>query len=102
MLSVRSTPVDAPLRARRRRAARTPRRPACLGTYLHTRDTLRDRSAEVHALAARKHQLETRLAQIEEGSSLVRGARRLGLVKPGEHLFIVQGISELRRAHSRK
>ncbi len=71
-------------------------------TYLHTRDTLRDRSAEVHALAARKHQLETRLAQIEEGSSLVRGARRLGLVKPGEHLFIVQGISEWRRAHSHK
>ena len=71
-------------------------------TYLHTRDTLRDRSAEVHALAARKHQLETRLAQIEQGSSLVRGARRLGLVKPGEHLFIVQGISEWRRAHSRK
>jgi hypothetical protein len=31
-----------------------------------------------------------------------RGARRLGLVKPGEHLFIVQGISEWRRAHARK
>ena len=45
---------------------------------------------------------ETRLAQIEQGSSLVRGARRLGLVKPGEHLFIVQGISEWRRAHARK
>ena len=54
------------------------------------------------ARRSRKHQLETRLAEIEQGSSLVRGARRLGLVKPGEHLFIVQGISEWRRAHARK
>ena len=36
------------------------------------------------------------------GATLVRGARRLGLVKPGEHLFIVQGIPEWRRAHARK
>lgn len=71
-------------------------------TYLNTRDTLRARTAEVNALAARKHQLETRLTEIEQGASLVRGARRLGLVKPGEHLFIVQGISEWRRAHVRK
>jgi cell division protein FtsB len=71
-------------------------------TYLHTRHTLRDRTAEVRALGARKHQLEKRLSEIEQGSSLVRGARRLGLVKPGEHLFIVQGISEWRRKHARK
>jgi cell division protein FtsB len=71
-------------------------------TYLNTRHTLRARAAEVQALTARKHRLETRLAEIEQGSSLVRGARRLGLVKPGEHLFIVQGIPEWRRAHARK
>ena len=41
-------------------------------------------------------------ASIERGATLVRGARRLGLVKPGEHLFIVQGIQEWRRAHARK
>jgi cell division protein FtsB len=71
-------------------------------TYLNTRHTLRARAAEVASLAERKHQLETRLAQVEQGSSLVRGARRLGLVKPGEHLFIVQGISAWRRAHARR
>jgi cell division protein FtsB len=71
-------------------------------TYLKTRHTLDARSAQVDALSARKRQLEVRLAEIERGSSLVRGARRLGLVKPGEHLFIVQGIPEWRRAHARK
>jgi cell division protein FtsB len=70
-------------------------------TYVNTRHTLQQRTAEVHALAARKHQLEKRLTEIEQGSSLVRGARRLGLVKPGEHLFIVQGIQQWRRAHAK-
>jgi len=70
-------------------------------TYVATRHTLEQRTAEVHALAARKQQLEQRLSEIEQGSSLVRGARRLGLVKPGEHLFIVQGIQQWRRAHAK-
>jgi cell division protein FtsB len=68
-------------------------------TYVNTRHTLERRTVEVSALAARKHRLEQRLAEIEQGSSLVRGARRLGLVKPGEHLFIVQGIQQWRRAY---
>jgi cell division protein FtsB len=68
-------------------------------TYVNTHHTLERRTVEVSTLAARKHRLEQRLAEIEQGSSLVRGARRLGLVKPGEHLFIVQGIQQWRRAH---
>jgi cell division protein FtsB len=71
-------------------------------TYVQTRHTLEARTQQVAALSARKHLLEERLVEIEKGSSLVRGARRLGLVKPGEHLFIVQGIPEWRRAHARK
>jgi len=70
-------------------------------TYVNTRHTLEERTADVHALAARKHLLEQRLAKVEQGASLVRGARRLGLVKPGEHLFIVQGIQHWRRAHAK-
>ena len=54
------------------------------------------------SLTARKSQLEERLSEIQRGATLVRGARRLGLVKPGEHLFIVQGIAEWRRAHSHR
>ena len=60
------------------------------------------RAAEVQALSERKRQLQTRLSVIEQGTSLVRAARRLGLVKPGEHLFIVQGIQAWRRANQRR
>ena len=70
--------------------------------YVDTKRTLQARTAEVHALAERKRELEERLAQIRSGSTLVRGARRLGLVKPGERLFIVRGIPQWRRAHARR
>jgi cell division protein FtsB len=66
--------------------------------YLKTRDTLAQRATEVHGLAAEKHALEQRLALTESESILVRRARRLGLVKPGERLFIVKGIAAWRRA----
>jgi cell division protein FtsB len=70
--------------------------------YIHTKDTVNARNAEVRALASRKRQLEERLAEIRSGATLARGARRLGLVKPGERLFIVRGIPAWRRAHSRR
>ena len=70
--------------------------------YVDTRKTLDLRTAEVRALNARKLQLEERLAEIRSGATLVRGGRRLGLVKPGEHLFIVRGIPQWRRAHARR
>jgi cell division protein FtsB len=70
--------------------------------YLSTHRTLEARTAEVRVLTARKAQLEERLAEIRSGATLVRGARRLGLVKPGEHLFIVRGIPAWRRAHAHR
>jgi cell division protein FtsB len=73
-----------------------------VSTYFHTNNTLESRTAEVQALSERKRQLETRLSEVEQGTSLVRAARRLGLVKPGEHLFIVQGIQAWRRANARR
>jgi cell division protein FtsB len=102
-------------RARRRRSGRRLTRWIALGVvvllallyyrpvraYIDTRHTLHARSLEVESLKTRKHQLEERLDEIRSGATLVRGARRLGLVKPGEHLFIVHGIPEWRRAHSR-
>jgi cell division protein FtsB len=69
--------------------------------YLHTKDAVDARAAEVQALATQKRQLEERLAEIRSGATLVRGARRLGLVKHGERLFIVRGIPAWRRAHAR-
>jgi cell division protein FtsB len=68
--------------------------------YVETKRALEARAAEVEALSARKRQLQGRLAEIRSGATLVRGARRLGLVKPGEQLFIVRGIPEWRRAQA--
>ncbi len=70
--------------------------------YVETKRTLQARTAEVATLTARKRALEERLSEIRSGATLVRGARRLGLVKPGERLFIVRGIPAWRRAHARR
>jgi cell division protein FtsB len=102
-------------RTRRRRSRRSLLRWVALGVvvllallyyrpvraYLRTKDTVDARAAEVQALTVRKRQLEERLAEIRSGATLARGARRLGLVKPGERLFIVRGIPAWRRAHAR-
>jgi cell division protein FtsB len=69
------------------------------GTYLHTKQQLDVRQADVRALRADKAQLERRIAQAGTTDQLVREARRLGLVKPGERLFIVKGIPTWRKRH---
>ena len=70
-----------------------------LQTYEHTRSVLQRRQAEVNSLETQKRQLDTRIATVGSGDALVREARRLGLVKPGEQLFIVRGIAAWRRTH---
>jgi cell division protein FtsB len=67
-------------------------------TYLHTKQQLQTRNAEVQTLRLQKAHLEKRIAQAATGGQLVREARRLGLVKPNERLFIVKGIPAWRRA----
>jgi cell division protein FtsB len=68
-------------------------------TYLHTKSQLQARKAEVRQLRDEKARLEARIAEAGTGGQLVREARRLGLVKPGERLFIVRGISSWRKHH---
>jgi cell division protein FtsB len=68
-------------------------------TYLRTNRELQTRTAEVRALREEKARLKRRIAQVGTGGELVREARRLGLVKPGEQLFIVRGISAWRKHH---
>jgi cell division protein FtsB len=67
--------------------------------YLRTKHTLEARQADVRALRAEKTRLEKRLAQAGTRQQLIREARRLGLVKPGERLFIVRGIPAWRKHH---
>lgn len=70
-----------------------------LTSYFERRDALRQRSKEVAALRTRKRALERRFQASTSPEALAREARRLGLVKEGEHLFIVKGIPAWKRAH---
>ena len=65
-------------------------------SYEHTSAVLSRRQAQVAQLEAKQRQLKERIATVGTGPGLVREARRLGFVKPGEQLFIVRGISAWR------
>jgi cell division protein FtsB len=70
-----------------------------LHAYLRTKHELKDRTAEVRSLQREQSQLQKRIAAVGSSAQLVREARRLGLVKPGEQLFIVKGIPAWRHKH---
>jgi hypothetical protein len=61
-------------------------------SYEHTKAVLDRRESEVA-------RLQLRIATVGTGPELLREARRLGFVKPGEQLFIVRGISSWRASH---
>jgi cell division protein FtsB len=65
-------------------------------SYLRTKHELQTRRSQVQALQVEKTKLEKRIALAGTGPELVRQARLLGLVKPGEQLFIVRGIAAWR------
>ena len=64
-----------------------------LQNYLGVRHELARRAAEVSALKQQRRGLQHRLARSTTPEALAREARRLGLVRPGERLFIVKGVS---------
>jgi cell division protein FtsB len=66
-------------------------------SYLETRASLQQRQAEVQELRAKRDDLARRLEDADTPEALARRARKLGLVKPGEQLFIVKGIEEWKR-----
>ena len=70
-----------------------------LNSYLSTRSALEQRSAEVSHLRAERDALARRLTRSTSTEALVRAARHLGLVRPGERLYIVKGINAWLRAH---
>ncbi len=67
--------------------------------YLSVRRVLAARTAEVKALAREKAVLEGHLAVSASGETLLEEARRLGYVRPGEHLFIVRGVEQWLKTH---
>lgn len=64
-----------------------------LRSWIETRDELSSRRTEVGQLAVERRALQERLQTSTSLDSLGREARRLGYVRPGEHLFIVKGIA---------
>jgi cell division protein FtsB len=68
--------------------------------YLRAQDTLEQRAHEVQELAREKARLSRSLRLDESGATLVRDARRLGLVRADERLFIVKGIDAWRKARA--
>jgi cell division protein FtsB len=70
-----------------------------LHAYVHTKHELQTRQAEVHTLRVEQARLQKRIDAVGSRAQLTREARRLGLVKPGEQLFIVKGIPAWRRKH---
>ena len=71
-----------------------------LRTYLTTKDRLGSLRAQVAQLSAQHRQLRDQLTAASSTDSLARQARELGYVRPGEELFIVQGIDAWLRAHN--
>ena len=69
-----------------------------LASYVETRSALNERHAEVRELRAERARLQVRLERSATLTALTREARRNGLVRPGEQLFVVRGIAEWRRA----
>ena len=70
-------------------------------TYLETRSELQARAAEVRELTRERDRLEQRLASSADAETLLRDARKLGWVKPGERLVIVKNVSAWRRAQAK-
>lgn len=67
--------------------------------YLDARADVTDAGAEQAALLERRATLERRVAHATTDAFVEREARRIGLVRPGETLYIVKGIERWKRAH---
>lgn len=71
-----------------------------LASWVHTKNALAHREAQVATLRRQKAELEKAVTRATSIPALTRRARRIGLVQPGEQLFIVKGIPAWKRAHA--
>jgi cell division protein FtsB len=68
-----------------------------LRAYQAAEEGVEARRAQVERLAAANAALEERIAEASTEEFVEREARKLGLVRPGERLFIVTGSDEWKR-----
>ena len=69
-----------------------------LRAYLDAREQVQTRSADIAKLEREHDTLERRLEFTDTDAFIEREARRLGLVRPGERLFIVKGLERVKKA----
>ena len=72
-----------------------------LRAYLDARDEVAVRQADIAVLEGERQRLERRLEFTGTDAFIEREARRLGLVRPGERLFIVKGVESAKKAQIR-
>jgi cell division protein FtsB len=63
-----------------------------LNSYRHARNEVAQRQVAISSLERDNAALAKRVTTAGKSEFVVREARRLGLVRPGEHLFIVKGV----------
>jgi cell division protein FtsL len=63
-----------------------------LTSYRHAQREVAERQASISALERENGELTKKLLDAGKSEFVVREARRLGLVRVGEHLFIVKGV----------
>jgi cell division protein FtsB len=68
-----------------------------LRAYRQAEDDVAARRAQVERLEQRNERLERQLDEAGTNEFIERSARRLGLVKPGERLFVVTGLDQWNR-----
>ena len=73
-----------------------------LRAWQTARADVAERRAEVDRLERANETLEEQLGQAGTTAFVEREARRLGLVKPGERLFVVTGIDEWKKKNARR
>ena len=61
-------------------------------TYVSTLQEAKQRRAEVAELQRENEQLRARKAELRDPRAIEREARRLGMVKPGERAYVVNGL----------
>jgi cell division protein FtsB len=72
-----------------------------LRSYRAAQERVAEGKAELARLDSENARLQQRLARSDDDAFIEREARRLGLVRPGERLFIVKGVEGWRKASVR-
>jgi cell division protein FtsB len=65
-------------------------------SWWSTRQESQKRGAEVSALEAENERLRKRRAELKDPRMLEQEARELGMIKPGERAFVVEGLPRSR------